>query len=272
MARAPAAQLDPNEAAKLLERRSPVAREPLRASVVVPTYGSTDWLRVSLLALRAHTPPGACETVVVDDGSANPWDIEQIVARHPEVELVRHEKNLGFAASVNRGARRTRAPVLVILNDDAVVLPGWLDGLLAALAGDPKAALVGPVSNDTGDIATIEARYDSLDQLIAFSDAQSGEPRPVDKLSLFCAAVRRSAFDEVGGLDESYGRGLFEDDDLCMALRARGHRALLVPSVFVHHAAGTSFRRLSPFEYHARFEVNRNRFERRWGVRWRSAR
>jgi GT2 family glycosyltransferase len=91
-----------------------------------------------------------------------------------------------------------------------------------------------------------------------------GEPEVVSKLSLFCAMLRREAFDAAGGLDEGYGSGMFEDDDLCMALRTRDLDVVLVPSVFVHHAAGTTLRRLDPFEYHARFEVNRARFERRW--------
>jgi GT2 family glycosyltransferase len=129
--------------------------------------------------------------------------------------------------------------------------------------------MVGPTSNDTGDVATIPARYDSLDGLIAWANRAAGAPREVRKLSLFCAMLRRSAFDAVGGLDTGYGSGMFEDDELCMALGARGFRVLLVPSVFVHHAAGATLRRASPFEYHARFEVNRRRFEERWGVRWR---
>jgi GT2 family glycosyltransferase len=62
---------------------------------------------------------------------------------------------------------------------------------------------------------------------------------------------------------------MFEDDDLAMALRARGERVLLSPDVYVHHAAGATFRASSPFAYFATFEVNRRRFEQRWGVRWR---
>ena len=98
----------------------------------------------------------------------------------------------------------------------------------------------------------------------------AGAPQDVDKLALFCAAIRRSHFEAVGGVDEGYGRGLFEDDDLCMKLSRAGHRIVLVPEVFVHHAAGATFRQLDPLEYLARFEVNRRRFERRWRRRWRA--
>lgn len=274
IARPMPAELDRVAAAEELEARAlsldvTPASSP-EACLIVPTYGALEWLRLCLLAVRAHTPPAAYQLVVVDDGSPHPDAVERIVRQHAHAELVRLEQNLGFAAAVNRGASRARAPVLVILNDDAVVTPGWLEGLLGVLATAPDVALVGPVGNDTGDQATLEARYSSLDELVAFAGERSGDPRTVEKLSLFCAAVRRSVFEELGGLCEGYGRGLFEDDDLCMALKARGYDTRLVPRVFVHHAAGASFRRLPPFEYFARFEVNRDRFERRWGVRWRA--
>lgn len=128
---------------------------------------------------------------------------------------------------------------------------------------------MGPVSNDTGDEASVGADYSTLEELLAFASRASGPPREVEKLALYCALLDRAAFETVGGLDQGYRRGMFEDDDLAMALGARGKRVLLAPEVFVHHAAGTTLRALSPFEYFATFELNRRRFEQRWQVRWR---
>jgi GT2 family glycosyltransferase len=157
----------------------------------------------------------------------------------------------------------------MILNSDVVVTPGWLTTLCAVLEREPHVGLVGPLGSDTGDAATFPATYRSALELDHVARTlQSRGARPVDKLSLFCALVERRVFEQVGGIDEGYDRGLFDDDDLCMALRARGRAILLCESAFVHHSAGSSFRRLSALEYLARFEVNRRRFETKWNVRW----
>src|SRR5690606_33427422 len=105
------------------------------------------------------------------------------------------------AAACNAGAAAAASEVLVFLNDDAVVTPGWLEALLAALAR-PRAGLAGPASNDTGDVATRPASYHDLQGLLTTARACRGAPRAVDKLSLFCAAIPGRLFRSIGGLDE----------------------------------------------------------------------
>lgn len=251
----------------------PSATQRLRRSVsiLVPVYGNPALTLRCLRSVVAHTPSEA-EIVVVDD--ASPDDTYEKLAPFASahgVILERSARNVGFPATVNTAARQARGELLLILNSDVVVTPGWLTGLCDALEREPSVGLVGPLGNDTGDVATFPASYHSaeeLDHLVR--TLQSRGTRRVEKLSLFCALIERRVFEQVGGIDESYGRGMFEDDDLCMALRGRGLATLLCENVFVHHSAGSSFRRLSALEYLTRFEVNRRRFESKWKVRWRA--
>lgn len=263
--------VDVEAALAALEARGAVVEQAAApaVSVVVPTAGATRRLELALRAVAAYTRAGAYEVVVIDDASPDAAAVERALRPHPGVRLERSGHNRGFSASVNAGVKLCRAPKILVLNDDVVVTPGWLDALAARLDADSAVAWVGPTSNDTGDEASIDAAYESLDELVAFAARQHGEPREVDKLALHCALLRRSSFEAVGGLDEGYLRGMFEDDDLSMALRARGQRLLLSPETYVHHAAGATLRTLSPLAYFACFELNRRRFERRWQVRWR---
>jgi GT2 family glycosyltransferase len=80
--------------------------------------------------------------------------------------------------------------------------------------------------------------------------------------------MARERFAAVGGLDERYGRGLFEDDDLAMAVRRHGWRVALARDVFVHHYGGASFSRLPPSEYLRLWWQNRRVYERKWQTRW----
>ncbi|MGE3632689.1 MAG: glycosyltransferase family 2 protein, partial [Sandaracinaceae bacterium] len=234
-----------------------------RASVIVPTRGGPA-LAQCLAAVRAYTRVPV-ELVVVDDASGA-VDLHAL----PEgTRLVRLDARRGFVGAANAGARAAQTGLLVFLNDDVIVTPGWLEALEAALAS-PRAALVAPSSNDTGDAATIGARYRGLAELLRFSAERRGPPVEVDKLSLACAAIRKGTFDGVGGLDEGYGLGLFEDDELCRSLRARGGRILLVGDAYVHHHGSLTFDTLGSAARIARFEINRHRFEQRWRTRWRA--
>lgn len=265
------ATLDPVLAAAELQRagaRIERVREP-EVSIVVPTAGAVEWLAAALASIAAYTQGVRYEVIVVDDASPDRVRVERAIERHPGVTAFVNATAHGFAASVNRGARAARGKSLVVLNDDVFVTPGWLEGLVRVKAAKARVAWVGPVSNDTGDGATIPARYRDLNELLAFAGTQRGAPRAMDKLALHAALLDRARFEAVGGLDEGYVRGMFEDDDLALALRARGGRLFVAPDVYVHHAAGATFRALSPFEYFACFELNRRRFEERWHVRWR---
>ena len=87
-------------------------------------------------------------------------------------------------------------------------------------------------------------------------------------LTLFCAAMPAALFRSLGGLDPGYGKGMFEDDDLAMAVRAAGKQLVLLRDVFVHHYGGAAFSRLPPRQYLRLFFMNRRYFERKWRTQW----
>ncbi|MGZ3430128.1 MAG: glycosyltransferase family 2 protein, partial [Polyangia bacterium] len=133
--------------------------------------------------------------------------------------------------------------------------------------------LIGPVTNSGGNAeAQLGTAYADLDGMRRFADgytrAHAGEVVDVPMLALFCAAMAKERFTAVGGLDERYGRGLFEDDDLALAVERRGWRVALARDVFVHHYGGASFSRLPPGEYLRLWWNNRRAFEKKWGTRW----
>ena len=132
---------------------------------------------------------------------------------------------------------------------------------------------LGPVTNSGGNAeAQLGTRYAELDGMRRFAEgytrAHAGEVVDVPVLTLFCAAMARARFAEVGGLDERYGRGLFEDDDMGMAVGRRGWRVALARDVFVHHYGGASFSKLPPGEYLRLWWSNRRAYEKKWRARW----
>jgi GT2 family glycosyltransferase len=88
-------------------------------------------------------------------------------------------------------------------------------------------------------------------------------------LTLFCAAMSRELYRALGGLDERYGIGMFEDDDLSEAVRHSGRRVVLAHDVFVHHYGGAAFSRLGDYNYLRLWWSNRRVYEKKWNKTWR---
>jgi hypothetical protein len=193
-----------------LDERLPIRHDQPRVSILVVTYNNLDLTRLCLASLQRCAGALPFEIIVVDNASSDgtpAWlrAVESRALLPLQVELNRD--NRGFAAGNNQAAARARGDLLVFLNNDCVVTPGWLDTLVAHLDRDRSLGLVGPVTNSGGNAeAQLGTRYAELDGMLAFArdytQAHAGQVADVSMLPLFCAAMRRETFNAVGGLDE----------------------------------------------------------------------
>lgn len=249
---------------------------PPRVSILVVTYGNLALTRLCLASLQRAAGAISFEVVVVDNASVDetaPWLREMAAAKLLPLTVELNRENRGFAGANNQAAARARGEVLVFLNNDCVVVPGWLEALVGHLERDTSLGLVGPVTNSGGNAeAQLGTHYRDLDGMRRFAEeytrAHAGEECDVTMLPLFCAAMARDRFLALGGLDERYGLGLFEDDDLAMAVRRRGWRVALAHDVFVHHYGGAAFGRMEPRRYLRLWWQNRRAYERKWATSW----
>ena len=213
------------------------------------------------------------DLVLVDNASTDgtPAWLDEI-ATHPRVRVIRNADNCGFAAACNQGlaAAAERSPeLLVILNNDLVVTPGWTATLRAHLRADPRIGLIGPVTNNIGNEARIDTRYQDLADMPreqrTRTAAAAGRSFDIPVLAFFCVAMPLDVYRQVGGLDENFGTGFFEDDDYCQRVRRLGRRLVCAEDVFVHHELSASFARIDQGARQALFERNRRYYESKWG-------
>ena len=252
----------------------PLVDGPPRASVVVVTYDNLAFTRMCLESLLANTEGPNYEVIVVDNASTDgtPEYLRELAQLHLHVRLVLNDHNLGFAPANNQGLVLARGDVLALLNNDTIVPPGWLSGLVRHL-DDPAVGSIGPVTNRIGNEAQIDAAYDTYGELLDFArhytHAHQGVAFDIRTLTMFCLAMRRDVYERVGLIDESYRIGMLEDDDYSMRVRAAGYRVMCADDVFVHHFGEASFGKLVPTgEYGEVLEANQQRFKEKWGSAW----
>jgi GT2 family glycosyltransferase len=249
------------------------AAEPPAVSIVVVTLNNLTFTRLCLETLLAQTDGPAYEVIVVDNASADGTVdyLTELAEAYPIVRPVFNMENSGFAAANNQGLSLARAQIFILLNNDTIPTNGWLCGLLHHLK-DSTVGLVGPVTNRTGNEAQIETAYRTLGELRSFAADRAAEfaGRSIDlnMLAMYCLAMRRDVFEQVGPLDERFEVGLFEDDDYAERVRAVGLRVVCAEDVFVHHFGQASLGHLANGAYGRLFRANRSRWEAKWGRAW----
>ena len=221
-----------------------------RVRVVVPVFAGRAVTQDCLEALAAQETDRPIDVAVVDDASPD-QDLARFVRAFSADRgwtCIRNDRNLGFAASVNRGVQASTARHLLLLNADAILPPAGIDRLLAAAAHQGVGTVV-PFSNDGGFTSfprlhqhnrmpsTLEA--DAIDA--AARSRNRGRVVDIPSGTAFCMLVSRPCWDAVGGLDLGYGRGYFEDVDFCLRAKRRGFRNVVATDVFVRHQGGQSF-------------------------------
>lgn len=253
--------------------REAIATLPLpKVSVVVLTYNNLELTKACLDSLLTQGQYPNLEIIVVDNHSSDqtPAYLTAWADGHPDRIVILNPDNKGFAAGNNLGLAAASGDYLVVLNNDTVVTAGWIKGLIRHLQDNKEIGIIGPITNNIGNEAKVSTRYDRIEDMPAeaaqLTRARMGEWFEINTLAFFCVMFPRSTYEQVGGLCEEYGLGLFEDDDYCRRVQRRGMRAACAEDVFVHHHLSASFNTLGAEKKQALFEKNRAIYESKWGA------
>ena len=239
-------------------------------SIIMLTFNQLEYTKICLESIARHTPE-LHELILVDNGSTD-GTIEYLkgyAVQNSHIKLIFNENNRGFAAGNNQGIQQAGGDYILLLNNDVVVTEGWLERLISHLEQSPDIGMVGPMSNSvSGPQIVQDVPYgSSLDNMQTyargFTAGNLGKTTEHMRLVGFCILMKKEVVDVIGGLDENYGSGNFEDDDLCLRSFIAGYKNIIANDVFIHHYGSMTFKGNS-IDYMATMKKNFSYFGKKW--------
>ena len=233
--------------------------------IVIPVCDNLNLTRTCWTSIRKNTGLPH-QVVIVDNGSSEDVAHE---ADQNNLEVIRNETNLGFAHACNQGIAHTHGDFVVILNNDTIVTPGWLERLMWHMRDDRSIGILGVTTSYAGSEQQIPSDYKTEKQLYDFSERIYSKNRrkrkEMGKVVAVCVVMRRQMLRDIGHFDTRFGLGNFEDDDICLRARLAGYKVAFARDVFIHHAGSKTFKALK-VDYGSLIEENRRKYEAKWAM------
>lgn len=243
-----------------------------KVSVIVPTYNRSKALAVVLPSYVAESPR---EIIVVDDGSTDRTAavVEEISHRSPmPIRYLRHSKHRGAPAARNTGVNYASGEYVLFGEDDVLLEPGYLAGLLNEMtrsgADIVGGRIVGMQSGEEKSVAL--SRADAYDgDLIDPINVEGHFGKFVDAAMevpfLHSIALMRSHIASEVAFDEGYrGNGYREETDFYVRARSQGAKIVFVPNAVCYHVSGSinssGGQRMNRMSYEFWAIVNNTRF------------
>lgn len=203
----------------------------VKASIIIPSYNGRSLLEKNLPQVITNSPD--CEIIVVDDASTD--QSQAFLAKEfPQVMCIANRVNQRFVNSVNRGVAKAKAHIVILLNNDVIPEPGYLEPLLTPFENDWVFAVGCREIDDDGQVSGrsggeyargVIRHWRCSDQAATSSFWVSGGS----------GAFRKSMWKQLGGMDEIYKPAYQEDRDICYRALKRGWLVQFAPTSLVHH-------------------------------------
>lgn len=274
---------------KRVSRQSPPKRVIIdgrtKVDIVIAVYGRFDLLDKCLKAIPEAAGDTTYNIVLVDNASPEQEEADNFYrSLDRTVTVIRNKENLGFPKACNQGAKRKQSPLIFMLNSDVVLYPEAISKLVTCF-DNPKVGVAGmklifPPEDCAGLNTNIRPagkiqhvgletniRGDFIHMFVGWDADHPKIKSMTEPYAVTGAALmtRRSLWNRVGGFNEIYGRGTWEDVDYCLSVRSAGEYTVVVnlDAVGIHYTGATTEKYQMPYP----MDMNRLNFLQRWAGR-----
>ncbi|GBD88055.1 hyaluronan synthase [bacterium BMS3Abin03] len=237
-------------------------------SIIIPTINQVEFTRQCIESIEKFTDV-EYEIIVVDNASTDNT-IEE-VRKYSNVKIIRNSENRGFPKAINQGIKAAKGKYILIANNDIVVTEGWLNRMIEIAKGDDSIGLVGPISNSVSWYQIDkDAKYNTLEEMHTYAEKvkekNKNKTEEFPRIAFLCALIKREVTDKIGGLDERFSPGNYEDDDFCLRAQLAGYKTVIAKDVFIHHFGSKSFTNEGKDKYLQLLGRNKEIFVEKWGA------
>ncbi len=240
-------------------------------SIILLSYNNSEYLKEMINSLYKFQYKFPFELIIVDNGSKQ--DTLRIIKKYKKenIKTIFNKENLGFPKGNNQGILVAEGKYILFANNDIVVTEGWLERMIEIAESDPKIGIVGPISNSVSGVQLDKnAKYSSIKDMHSYAEKISKENKgqvfEFPRVAFLCTLIKKEVIDKIGGLDERFSPGNFEDDDFCLRAQIAGYKTVIAKDVFIHHYGSKSFKADGEKKYFERLEINKKIFIDKWGA------
>jgi len=241
-------------------------------SIIVLTYNGLRYTKEFLNSIDEHTR-GSYEVIIVDNASTDGTIdfLKESQKKHDNYKLILNNENLGFPKAVNQAIKISTGKYYLITNNDIVVTKGWLERMVRVAESDPLVGIVGPISNSVSGVQLDKnASYKNISELPVYAakirEQNANQSMEFPRVAFLCTLIKREVIEKLGGLDERFSPGNFEDDDFCLRAQLAGYKTIIAKDVFIHHYGSKSFTANGIEKYAERLRINEGIFVNKWGA------
>jgi glycosyltransferase involved in cell wall biosynthesis/DNA-binding SARP family transcriptional activator len=226
--------------------------ESPQTSIIILTCNQLQYTKKCIESIFQNTQE-SYELIFVDNGSTDGTVeyLESEVLRDYtdlRIRIIKNSENKGFAGGNNQGIAAASGDYILLLNNDVVVTPGWLKRLINCAQRNPQIGIVGPCSNYVSGTQLVKDVTYDLNTLAGlsefsnkFADRFLAQAEPILRAVGFCMLIKRAVIDKIGGMDDRYGLGNFEDDDFSLRATIAGFESWIARDCFIHHFGHRTF-------------------------------
>lgn len=241
----------------------------MKIAIVILNWNGKDMLQKYLPALKKYSKVDGAQIIVADNDSTD-GSMEMMERDFPEIQLIRLDRNYGFAKGYNMALREVESDYYILLNSDVEVTEDWLLPLVSYMDIHPEVAACQPKLLDLKNpeyfeyaggaggymdkwgymycrgrvfdtIEKDEGQYDTIEDVFWATGA--------------CLMVRSADYWAAGGLDDRFFAHQ-EEIDLCWRLRSRNRRIVCIPESRVYHVGGATLNKSNPYKTFLNFRNN----------------
>ncbi len=259
---------DVEAAERLRKKADSIGDRPGKCCIVILSYNNRYFTQMCLESIYTNCAPESFSVVVLDNASTD-GSAEWLAAQHaPGLTVILKDENLGFAGGCNAAlAFCPPGEDILFLNNDTRLPACALFWLRMALYADETTGAVGGMQSYGKPEQQIDVQFSAPEQYMEFGAKNNVETedarKELPKLSGFALMIRRSVLDKVGGFDERFSPGYYEDDDLCIRIRKADYHLYVCKNAYIYHAGSQSFVKRPDVE--ELILRNRQRFIEKWG-------